>query len=286
MAGAPINLIPKLMEGGLFPLLNLNQCSVPPRKPSNAHTVIGHSMSKSIKKMSKIFTGCCLLLPLIILIKLWNSHAKRVAGLWRWRALGDSGGKKTLRYQLSGYCFFHLKKIIHKPTTARYVYRWWCFMRYWTLNAGRGKKPPATVSRSWSISPSNSAQDLWLQAVFLCNNALLIFFLSRVHNERKVSSKTKGQSLARYQYLEASCLHFVMRVHFSVLEWQDFQSEGSRKAQCDGRLGRILWSDIAVRQWTLAFAEPGGKLYPPPMANSPYLHNTCRLCVWETLHLP
>ena len=159
-----------------------------------------------------------------------------------------------------------------------------CATELWMQEGG--KKPPATVSRSWSISPSNSAQDLWLQAVFLCNNALLIFFLSRVHNERKVSSKTKGQSLARYQYLEASCLHFVMRVHFSVLEWQDFQSEGSRKAQCDGRLRRILWSDIAVRQWTLAFAEPGGKLYPPPMANSPYLHNTCRLCVWETLHLP
>lgn len=254
MAGAPVNLISKLMEGGLFPPLNLNQCSVPPWKPSNAHTVIGHSMSKGIKKMSKIFTGCCLLLPLIILIKLWNSHAKRVAGLWRWRALGDSGGEKPWDTSLVATAFLILKKIIHKPTTARYVYRWWCFMRYWTLNAGRGKKTPATVSRSWSISPSNSAQDLWLQAVFLWNNALLIFFLSRVHNERKVSSKTKGQSLACYQYLEASCLHFVMRVHFSVLEWQDFQSEGSRKAQCDGRLGRVLWSDIAVRQWTLAFA--------------------------------
>lgn len=204
--------------------------------------------------MSKIFTGCCLLLPLIILIKLWNSHAKRVAGLWRWRALGDSGGEKPWDTSLVATAFLIFKKIIHKPTTARYVYRWWCFMRYWTSNAGRGKKTPATVSRSWSISPSNSAQDLWLQAVFPWNNALLIFFLSRVHNERKVSSKTKGQSLACYQYLEASCLHFVMRVHFSVLEWQDFQSEGSRKAQCDGRLGRVLWSDIAVRQWTLAFA--------------------------------
>lgn len=38
--------------------------------PSNMHTVVGHSMSKGIKKMSKVFTGCCLLLPLIILIKL------------------------------------------------------------------------------------------------------------------------------------------------------------------------------------------------------------------------
>lgn len=112
MASAPVNLICKLMKGGLFPLLNRSQCTVPPRKPSNAHTVIGHSMSKGIKKMSKIFTGCCLLLLLIILIKLWNSHAKRVAGLWRWRALGDLGGKKPLRYQLCGYCFFlNLKKI-------------------------------------------------------------------------------------------------------------------------------------------------------------------------------
>lgn len=68
------------------------------------------------------------------------------------------------------------------------------------------------------MSPLNSTQDLWLEAVFLWNNALLIFFFSQVHNERKVSSKTKGQNLACYQYLEASCLHFVMRVHFSVLE--------------------------------------------------------------------
>lgn len=68
------------------------------------------------------------------------------------------------------------------------------------------------------MSPLNFTQDLWLEAVFLWNNALLIFFFSQVHNERKVSSETKGQNLACYQYLEASCLHFVMRVHFSVLE--------------------------------------------------------------------
>lgn len=67
------------------------------------------------------------------------------------------------------------------------------------------------------MSPLNSTPDLWLEAVFLWNNALLIF-LSQVHNERKVSSKTKGQNLSRYQYLGASCLHFVMRVRFSVLE--------------------------------------------------------------------
>lgn len=172
-----------------------------------------------------------------------------------WRFGGGGGGGGPWDTSFVATAFFNLKKKkIHKPRTARYVYRWWCFMRYWTLNAGKGKKPPATVSRSWSISPSNSAQDLWLQAVFLQNNALLIFFLSRVHNERKVSRKTKGQSLACYQYLEAPCLHFVMRVHFSVLEWQDFQSEGSRKAQCDGVLRKILWFDIAVRQWTFAFA--------------------------------
>lgn len=76
---------------------------------------------------------------------------------------------------------------------------------------------PVTGTSSQSMSPLYSTQDLWLEAVFLWNNALLIF-LSQVHNERKVSSKTKGQNLACYQYLEASCLHFVMRVHFSVLE--------------------------------------------------------------------
>lgn len=82
----------------------------------------------------------------------------------------------------------------------------------------KGEKPPATASRSGRISPSKPAPDLWLQAVFPRNNALLIFFLSRVHDERKVSSKTKGQSLACHQYLEAPCLRFVMRVRFSALE--------------------------------------------------------------------
>lgn len=81
-------------------LLNHMQGKGPPPNPSNAHTGIGHSMSKGIKKMGEIFTGCCLLLPLIILIKLWNFHAKRVAGLWRWRARGDLEKEKTL----SGSC--------------------------------------------------------------------------------------------------------------------------------------------------------------------------------------
>lgn len=53
-----------------FPVRNRTRCSAPPLPLRNARTVIGHSMSKGIKKMSKIFTGCCLLLPLIILIKL------------------------------------------------------------------------------------------------------------------------------------------------------------------------------------------------------------------------
>lgn len=108
MAGTPVHLIYKLRKGGLSPSLSgapplfWPRCWIstktwyPPWKLSNAHTVIGHSMSKGIKKMSKTFTGCCLLLPLIILIKLWNSHAKRVAGLWRQRALGDLGAGEEM----------------------------------------------------------------------------------------------------------------------------------------------------------------------------------------------
>lgn len=98
------------MRGGLFlSLLNHHQGKSAPQNPSNAHTVIGHSMSKDIKKMSKIFTGCCLLLPLIILIKLWNFHAKRVAGLWRWRALGDLEEGKTLSRSFVVTASFKLK---------------------------------------------------------------------------------------------------------------------------------------------------------------------------------
>lgn len=72
MVGPPDIFIYNLMRGGLFVFsqLNHNQGRVPLKNPRNTHTVIGHSMSKGIKKMSKIFTGCCLLLPLIILIKL------------------------------------------------------------------------------------------------------------------------------------------------------------------------------------------------------------------------
>lgn len=125
-------------------------------------------------------------------------------------------------YQHWDCCVFVLKN----PKTDRYVYRWWCFIRYWTYSGDKNEnKTPATMSRSWSISPSNPAEDLWLQAVLQYNNALLIF-LSRVHNERKVSSK-RAKSCC-FQYLGASCLHFVMRVHFSVLKWQDFQPERSR----------------------------------------------------------
>lgn len=38
--------------------------------------------------------------------------------------------------------------------------------------------------------------------------------------------KTKGQSLGAFQYLGAPCLQFVMRVHFSVLKWQDKPVKG------------------------------------------------------------
>lgn len=66
-------LIYKLKKGDLFFFSSWAEshprCGAS-QYPSNMHTVIGHSMSKGIKKMSKVFTGCCLLLPLIILIKL------------------------------------------------------------------------------------------------------------------------------------------------------------------------------------------------------------------------
>lgn len=65
---APVRSIPNLMAA-LTLLLGLARRAVP-LEASAVRTVIGHSMSKGIKKMSKIFTGCCLLLPLIILIKL------------------------------------------------------------------------------------------------------------------------------------------------------------------------------------------------------------------------
>lgn len=57
--------------------------------PNDANTVIGHSMSKAIKKMSRHFTGCCLLLSLITLIKLWVSCTTRIAGSWYRGTLGD-----------------------------------------------------------------------------------------------------------------------------------------------------------------------------------------------------
>lgn len=86
----------------------------------------------------------------------------------------------------------------------------------------RGKKHQAPCQGLKGINPSNLAGDHpGQEAVLRSNNALLIS-LSRVHNERKVSSKkikySKGQSLGAFQYLRASCLQFVMRVHFSVLK--------------------------------------------------------------------
>lgn len=99
---------------------------------------------------------------------------------------------------------------------------------------------PITGTSSQFMNPSHSTQDLWLEAVFLWNNALLIFFFSRVHNERKVSSKTKGQDLACYQYLEASCLYFVMRVHFSVLRVTRFSRQKLPVRHIVRELGRVL----------------------------------------------
>lgn len=92
-------------------------------------------------------------------------------------------------------------------------------MLYALLNPKHRKRGnlPVTGTRAQTMSPLISISDLWLGTVFLWNNALLIF-LSPVHHVRKVSSETKGQNLACYQFLEALCLHFVMRVHFSVLE--------------------------------------------------------------------
>lgn len=66
-------------------------------------------MLKGIKKMSKIFIGCCLLLFLIILIKFWNFYVKRVVGLWRWRVFGDLEEEKILSGSFVVIVFFKLK---------------------------------------------------------------------------------------------------------------------------------------------------------------------------------
>lgn len=140
--------------------------------------------------MSKIFTGCCLLLPLIILIKLWNFHAKRVAGLWRWRALGDLEEGKTLSGSFVVTASFKLKQ--NKLPVCLQI-----LMLYALLHPKHREwgKSPLPGTSSWSTSPLNSTQDLWIEAVFLCNNALLIFFFSRVHNEERCLQQLKGKIL-------------------------------------------------------------------------------------------
>lgn len=87
------------------------------------------------------------------------------------------------------------------------------------------------MSRSWRHQSLKRSRRCVLvgRPVLRSDNALLIS-LSRVHNERKVSvkkkKKTTGQSLGAFQYLGASCLQFVMRVHFSVIKWQDEPVKG------------------------------------------------------------
>lgn len=105
-----------------------------------------------------------------------------------------------------------------------------------------------------------------------------------MHNERKVSWKTKGQNLACYQYLGACCLHFVMPVHFSMLEWKDFPGKSFPSAHCGRERGRILWSDRAIRQYTPLFAESGGKSHTLPVdTQSCHVENTRAMLPGSTL---
>lgn len=52
-----------------FPNSHFGFCMMGLLIPFDADRVMGHSVSEGIKKMSTCFAGCCLLLPLIILIK-------------------------------------------------------------------------------------------------------------------------------------------------------------------------------------------------------------------------
>lgn len=117
---------------------------------------------------------------------------------------------------------------------------------------------PATGTSSRSTSPLNSMPHLWLEAVSLWNNALLIS-LSRVHNERKVSSKTRGQKSCLLPIPWGILSTFCHACALFSVKMTRFSSQKLPVRQLWRGLGRTLWCDIATRQRAPLFAEPGGK---------------------------